>query len=311
MTRIAVTSPSFSRHPLLRAELMTRFPGARLREDEGPLSGERLRDHLAGCNGAVIGLEPVDAALLDALPELRIVAKYGVGLDNIDQAACAARGVAIGWTPGVNSRSVAELALCFMLGLVRNVFFTGTRLRAGEWIKRGGSQLSGKTVGIIGVGHAGQALIRLLAPFGCRILANDIDDRTAFCAETGAIVCDKARIWAEADIVSLHVPLTPDTHHLIDAPALACLRPGAFVINTARGSIVDELALKAALDSGHLGGAALDVFAEEPPTDRALIEHSRLAATPHIGGNAEEAVLAMGRSAIGHLEHFFAGGRAA
>lgn len=305
MRRIAVTSPSFSRHPRLRDELLSRFPGARLREDEERLDGERLRTYLAGCDGAVIGLEPVDAPLLDALPELRIVAKYGVGLDNIDQAACAARGVAVGWTPGVNAQSVAELSLCFMLGLVRNVFFTGSQLRAGQWVKRGGRQLSGKTVGVIGVGHAGQALIRLLAPFGCRVLANDIADRDDFCAETGAIVATKKRIFAEADIVTLHVPLTSDTHHLIDAGTLSRMRSGAFVINTARGPVVDETALKAALDSGHLGGAALDVFAEEPPRDRALIEHPRLIATPHIGGNADEAVLAMGLSAIGHLERFF------
>lgn len=311
MTRIAVTSPSFSRHPLLRDELLARFPGARLRDDEARLDGEYLRTYLAGCDGAVIGLEAVDAALLEALPNLRIVAKYGVGLDNIDQAACAGRGVAVGWTPGVNAQSVAELALCLMLGLMRNVFFTGTQLRAGQWIKRGGRQLSEKTVGVIGVGHAGQALIRLLAPFGCRVLANDIADRDAFCAATGAVVASKERIFAEADIVTLHVPLTADTRHLINIETLSRLRPGAFVINTARGQVVDEAALKSALDSGHLGGAALDVFAEEPPRDRALIEHPRLVATPHIGGNADEAMLAMGRSAIGHLERFFRGGTAA
>lgn len=307
MKRIAVTSPSFSRHPLLREELLTRFPGARLRDDEARLEGDRLRTYLADCDGAVIGLEMVDATLLDTLPNLRIIAKYGVGLDNIDQAACTACGVAIGWTPGVNAQSVAELALCFMLGLMRNVFSTSTQLRAGQWVKRGGRQLSGKTIGVIGVGHAGQALIQLLSPFGCRVLANDIADRDAFCAATGAIAATKEQIFAEADIVTLHVPLTSDTYHLINAETLSRLHPGTFVINTARGPVVDEAALKSALDSGHIGGAALDVFAEEPPRDRALTEHPHLVATPHIGGNADEAVLAMGRSAIEHLERFFRG----
>lgn len=305
MTRIAVTSSSFSRHPLLRAELLAHFPDARLRDDEDRLDGERLRTYLSDCDGAVVGLETIDAALLDALPGLRIVAKYGVGLDNIDTGACATRSVAIGWTPGVNAQSVAELSLCFMLGLCRNVFFTSTRMRAGDWVKRGGTQLAGRTVGIIGVGHTGQALVQLLAPFSCRILANDIADRGEFCARTGAIACDKTRIWDEADIVSLHVPLTPTTHHLLDAETLSRLRRGAFVINTARGSVVDTAALKAALESGHIGGAAIDVFEEEPPTDRTFIEHPRLVATPHIGGNADEAVLAMGRSAIAHLIRHF------
>jgi len=311
MRRIAVTSPSFSRHPLLRDELLARFPGARLRDDEERLDGDRLRTYLAGCDGAVIGLETVNAALLDTLPNLRIVAKYGVGLDNIDQAACAACDVAVGWTPGINAQSVAELTLCFMLGLMHNTFFTSTQLRAGQWVKRGGKQLSGKTVGVIGVGHTGQALIRLLSPFGCRVLANDIADRNAFCAATGVIATTKERIFSEADILSLHVPLTPDTHHLINASTLSRMRPGTFIINTARGPVVDEEALKSALEGGHIGGAALDVFAEEPPRDRALIEHPRLVATPHIGGNADEAILAMGRSAIEHLERFFRGGTAA
>lgn len=302
---IAVTSPSFSQMPELRSELLAAFPGARLNTAGRRLAGTELIAFLAGADGAVIGLERVDGALLDACPGLRIVAKYGVGLDNIDLEAARARGVAIGWTPGVNRRSVAEMTVALMIGLTRNLFLTAHQLRGGVWNKNGGVQFSGSTVGLIGFGNIGTEVARLLRPFGCRVLANDIRDIAQTCAETGAEVADKDRIWAEADVISLHVPLTDLTRNLIDGETLARLRPGAFLINTARGGIVDQQALAAALRAGALAGAALDVFEVEPPADAELLALPNLVATPHIGGNAREAVLAMGRSAIAHLRRHF------
>lgn len=305
MPRIVVTSPSFSRHPQLRKELLEHFPSAIFREGETVLVGQELLDHIGDAEGIIVGLEKISDSLLAAKPALRIIAKYGVGLDSIDQEACARHKVKIGWTGGVNARSVAEMTLCFMLGLPRNIFLTSSLLRGGQWMKRGGVLLSERTVGIIGIGHIGQELIRLLAPLGCRILANDIADRSAFCTAHSAIVSDKENLFAMSDIVSLHVPLTTETQHLINATTLAQMRPGSFLINTARGSIVDQRALHAALASGHLAGAALDVYEKEPPTDLDFLQQPGLVATPHIGGNAEEAVLAMGRSAIRHLIAYF------
>lgn len=306
MPRIVVTSPSFTRHPTLRQELLALFPDARFAPGEQVLSGQALLDHIADAEAAIVGLERIDEALLAAKPALRMVAKYGVGLDNIDQAACERHNVAIGWTGGVNARSVSEMALCFMLGLTRNIFRTSRLLREGAWHKRGGVLLSGKTVGIIGIGHIGQDLIRLLAPFGCRLLGNDIADRGNFCRQHQVTLVSKQQLYAEADIVSLHVPLTPETHHLIDEDTLAQMKPGAFLINTSRGSVVKQGALHTALAAGTLAGAALDVYETEPPTDSVFLQQDGLVATPHIGGNAEEAVLAMGRSALGHLKTFFA-----
>lgn len=305
MLRVIVASPSFSRQPVLRHELLALFPQAQFHDGEKVLAGQALLEHLGSAEAAIIGTEKIDDALLAALPQLRFIAKYGVGLDNIDLDACQKRGVGIGWTPGVNARCVAELTLGFMLGLTHNVFHTSTLLRQGIWYKRGGVQLTGKTVGIIGIGHVGREVIRLLAPFGCRILGNDIEDRSNFCREWQVATTDKETIYASADIVSLHVPLTPQTHHLINAETLAHFKPGAFLINTSRGRVVEQSALQAALASGALGGAALDVFEPEPPTDLEFLGQPRLIATPHIGGNADEAVLAMGRSAIGHLKAFY------
>lgn len=299
--RIHVTSPSFSQNPVLREELTRHFPAARFNEAGRRLAGIELAEFLAGAEAAVIGLEPVDAALLDACPRLRMVSKYGVGLDNVDVAACRARGVAVGWTPGVNRRSAAELALCFMLGLSRNVFATSTLLRQGTWRKDGGRQLSGRTVGIVGLGNIGREVARLIEPLHCRVIANDIVDVSGYCADNGITPVDKDTLFAEADVVTLHVPLTPLTHGLIDEAVLRRMKPDSVLINTCRGEVVEQAALKRALAEGWIAAAGLDVFQVEPPDDAEFLALPNLVATPHIGGNAAEAVLAMGRSAIRHL----------
>ena len=302
---VKVASPSFSKEPVLRAELAAAFPAAVFNEAGQRFKGDELAAYLADADGVVIGLERVDDALLAACPRLRIVVKFGVGLDNVDVDACRTRGVAIGWTPGVNRRSVAELVLCFLLGLFRNVFPTSALLRQGRWQKNGGRQLTASTIGIVGLGNVGRDLVHLLKPFGCRIVANDIVDVSAFCAEHRVELVDKQTLYAASDAVTLHVPLTSSTRRLIDEAALRTFKPGAFLVNTSRGEVVDRQALKRALIGGQLAGAALDVFDVEPPTDRELLELLTFVGTPHIGGSAIEAVLAMGRGAIHHLEQFF------
>jgi phosphoglycerate dehydrogenase-like enzyme len=305
MTTIAVTSPSFSQNLVLKAELRALFPDAILNESGQRLSGADLAAFAAGASGLVAGLEKIDAAFLDACPNLRIVAKYGVGLDNIDIPACRERGIAIGWTGGVNRRSVAELVLCFMLGISRNVFRTSTLLRGGVWEKSGGVQLSGRTVGIIGLGHTGREVARVLEPLHCRVLANDILPMEDYCRENGIEFVDKQTLFAESDLITLHIPLTPLTARIINAATLKQMKPSAVLINTARGEAVELAALKCALMDGTISAAALDVFETEPPADLELLALPNLVATAHIGGNAAEAVLAMGRSAIGHLSVFF------
>lgn len=298
---IRVPNRAFSGNADLRAELLARFPDTRFTDAVDRLKGDALVEFLDGAEGAVVGLELITEELLARLPALRMVSKFGVGLDNVDHRACARHQVDIGWTAGVNRISVAELTLAFMLGLSHRVFTTSRRLAGGTWKTDGGAQLTGKTVGIVGVGHIGKEVVRLLQPFDCRILVNDIVDIGDYCATTGVTEVDKPTLFREADIVTLHTPLTDETDNMIDGSALAGFRPGAMLINTARGGLIDEAALKAALVGGALGAAALDVFAIEPPTDQELLALPNLAATPHVGGNAVEAVLAMGRSAISHL----------
>ena len=304
--RIVVASPSFSSNPVLRRNLSAIFQDVKYNDTGKPVPRDELIAFMAGAEGAITGLDVINDPLLAALPELRIIAKYGVGLDMIDTDALRTRGVVLGWTSGVNRRSVSELALCFMIGLCRNVLASGHALKCGnEWLKKGGFQLSGKTVGIIGFGHIGQDVARLLAPFECRLLVNDMLDMGEACARLGASQVSFDELLAGADVVTLHVPLDISTRHMMNARAFAMMKPGAYLINTARGGVVAQKDLFEALRGGRLAGAAIDVFEEEPLADRELLGLPNLFGTAHIGGNAIEAVHAMGNSAIGHLREYF------
>lgn len=301
--RVAVTSRSFSKHPDLRRALLARYPNATFNDDGGSLRGQALIDFLKGHEKAITALEPLDAALFDAVPELRVIGKYGVGLDMIDLAAMQARGVKLGWTAGVNRRAVAELVIAFALTLLRKLPESLSLVDVGGWQQIKGRQLTGRTVGIVGCGHVGKDLARLLRAFRCRILAHDIKTDAAFCREVDVEMTDLKTLLAESEIVTLHLPLDETTRGMIGAAQIARLRDGAILINAARGNLVDEAALAAELTSGRLAAAAFDVFAVEPPEDNALIGLPNFLATPHIGGSTEEAILAMGLAAINGLDN--------
>ncbi len=300
--RVAVASRSFSKHALLRAELLALYPDARFNDEGASLNGDALASFLDGCEKAVLALERVDDALLARLPKLKVISKFGVGLDSFDLPALAKRGVKLAWTPGSNSRSVAELALMITLGLLRRLPEAQADLRAGTWRQPKGSTLTGKTVGLIGLGSVGREFTALLAPFGARVLAHDPAADRAFAKDRGVALVGLDALLAQSDVVSLHVPLVEGTRNLIDAARLAVMKPGALLINTARGGLVDEIALLDALDAGRLAGAGLDCFAAEPPKDARLASHPKILATPHLGGSTEEAIVAMGRAAIAGLD---------
>jgi len=303
MTRVVVASRSFSRHPVLRAELLERYPDTTFNDAGESLSGERLIDYLRGHDKAVIALERIDAGVLDALPELKVIAKYGVGFDGIDLHALIARGVQLGWTGGVNRRSVAELVIAFAITMLRHVPAANAEVKDGTWRQLVGHQLSDCTVGIVGCGHVGKELASMLrAGFGCDVLAHDTEDFSDFYAEHGVIAADLDTLLATSDVVSLHLPLDATTKNIINAKRLGAMKPGAVLINTARGGLVDETELKAVLQDGTLTGAAFDVFANEPPEDEELLALPNFLATPHIGGSASEAIIAMGRAAIRGLD---------
>lgn len=300
---IAVTSRSFSANPILRAVLLERYSDVLFNEQAVSMSGEALVQFARGRRKLIIGLERLDEAVLAALPELEVVSKYGVGTDKIDMAAMARRGVRLGWTGGVNRRAVAELAVAFMISLLRHIPLASRELRDGIWSNHRGRQLSDRTVGIIGCGHIGKDLASMLGAFGCRVLVNDILEFPEFYAAHQLEQVGLENLLRRADIVTLHVPLDDTTRNILNADRLALMKPDALLINTARGGLVDEGALKNMLRNGRLAGAAFDVFSSEPPQDLELLRLPTFLATPHIGGSAEEAILAMGRAAIDGLDN--------
>jgi phosphoglycerate dehydrogenase-like enzyme len=299
--KIAVPNKAFSINDTLIAELGEYFDDVRINESGERYNGSALIEFIADADAVIIGLEDFNKDIIDACPGVKIVAKYGVGLNNVDIAYCQEKGVKVAWQAGVNKLSVAEMAIGFMLMLIRNLYLTSNQLKAANWNKSGGANLSEKVIGIIGVGHIGKELIRLLEPFHCKILVNDILDQQDYYASVGVIHVEKEVLYREADIITVHTPLNDSTDHLIDAQAFGMMKPSALVLNTARGELIDLEALKHALQSQQIAGAAIDVYYEEPPENAELIAIENLITTPHIGGNSIESVLAMGRSAIESL----------
>ena len=302
---VAVSSTSFSKNLDLRKKLKKKFLNSFFNESSLEFSEQELCNFLKNADAAIVGAEFITEKVLREAKRLKIISKYGVGLDNINLESLKKRNITLGWTGGVNQRSVSELTLCFMLGLFRNVFQSAFKLKNTRWEKDGGQQLTGKTIGIVGCGHIGSDLIKLLTPFKCSLLVNDIVDKSQFCLNHGAIQTNIETLVSESNLISLHVPLTTLTKDMVDEKFLSKMKSDAYLINTSRGGVVNEKDLKKALEQKRIAGAAIDVFAEEPPSDEKFIKLPNLASTPHIGGNAREAVEAMGLSAIDHLTAFF------
>jgi (S)-sulfolactate dehydrogenase len=236
----------------------------------------------------------VSAGLLAVAPALRVVGRLGVGLDNIDVDACKARGIEVIPATGTNALAVAEYVIGTALFLLRGAYSSSTAVASGDWPRAAlssGRELSGKTLGIVGYGGIGRHVARLGRALGMRVIGSDpqVPASSSVWREEGAERRELDALLAEADVVTLHVPLVAATRHLIDAARLAQMKPGAILINTARGGVVDEAAVAAALKSGRLGGAALDVFEQEPlAAGSPLAGCPNLLLTPHIAGVTAE-----------------------
>ncbi len=308
MAKVIVTAQSFCKDKTLCEELVARGKGlfeVAFLPEAHALPAKQLVAALSDAEAVLVGRETFDAPALGQLPRLRCLSKYGVGLDNIDQEACREQGVALFYRAGVNAQAVAEHAMGLVLSLMRNIDQSSRKLREGLWWKNGGTGLTGKTFGVIGFGHTGSRVGRLAKAFGCELLVADkVDKKAEISPYSGRQVALK-ELLESSDIISIHVPLAEDTRNLIDRTAISLMKTGAFLINTARGGVVDEKALLDALNSGKLAGAGADVFVNEPRPPAELVSHERFLGTAHIAGNSTEAVQAMGRAAIdGILEYF-------
>jgi D-3-phosphoglycerate dehydrogenase / 2-oxoglutarate reductase len=238
----------------------------------------------------------VNSALLAKAPRLAFVARAGVGVDNVDLPAASARGIRVVNAPSAATAAVAELTVAFLLLLARGLYPRIVDTKSGGW-KRGenGGELRGKTVGFVGYGRIAREAAKRLAPFGVRTVAYDpfVPSVT-----DGTTMRTLDELLAESDFVSLHAALTPENRHLLDASRIGRMRKGSFLVNVARGPLVDESALLEALDSGHLAGAALDVFEVEPPAGPKLVGHSKVLATPHLGASTHEGQALAGQQVV-------------
>ena len=283
MTAVAITPRSFRQTPgehldrLRASRLEARFPS-----EDRPLAESEMVELVRGCEGLIVGLDPVTAPVLEAGP-LRVVVKYGSGLDNIDLEAARTLGVEVRSTPGANARSVAELTIALLLALARHVVVHDGLVRRGSWSRRTGIELQGRRLGIVGYGAIGREVARIARCLGMDVAAHDplLSD-----ADVELLPLDD--LLGSCDAVSLHVPLDERTRGMLGRAELGRMRPGALLVNTARGGLVDEDALAGALRAGRLGGAALDAFAREPPGESPLLALDNVVLSPHAGAATVE-----------------------
>ncbi len=252
----------------------------------------------------------VTSTLLDAAPKLKVVGRAGIGVDNVDLEAATRKGVVVMNTPGGSASSVAELTLGFMVALAREIPRADTTTRAGQWEKKSlqGTELQGKTLGILGLGRIGLEVARRAAVFGMALLAYDPFVSALAVRESGAKLVSLDELYAQSDYLTLHVALTPDTRDMLNAAAFAKMKKGIRIINCARGELIDQTALLEALQSGQVGGAALDVFQKEPPAGSPLLSAPHLIATPHIAGSTDEAQERVGHRIASQIKDYLANG---
>lgn len=261
-------------------------------EDRSGISAEELAEIIHQYDALIVrGRTKVTRQVIASGSHLKVVGRAGVGVDNIDLAAAQSHQVTVVNSPMATTLAVAEHTMALMLSLVRSISTADTALKSGQWIKKQleGTELYGKVLGIVGMGRIGSAVGERAATFGMKILGYDPFIQDDEIQARGALPATLTDIYAQSDLITLHLPLSTETRNMIDGQAIGLMKRGVRLVCAARGGIIDETALLAALESGQVAGAALDVFAEEPPGLTALVSHPNVVATPHIGAQTREA----------------------
>jgi len=298
--RVLVTPTSFGKgDPQIKKELESLVGEVVYNPTGRPLTSAEVADLIKGCDGYIAGLDAIDRLAVSAADRLKVIARYGVGVDNVDLNAAQEKGILVTNTPGANSVSVAELTIALILALARNIVEASVATRSGGWPRMNGLSLEGKCVGLVGFGAIGQQVARRLAGFDCRLLAYDPYPNRDYAAQLGVELVGLEDLLHQSDFLSLHLPLMPDTREIVNAGFLSQMKPGAALINTSRGELIREADLLEAVKSGRLRGAALDVFAKEPPgADHPLLGVPQILVTPHCASHTDGATAKMGRMAM-------------
>lgn len=298
--RVLVTPTSYGKNnPILKTQLEAEVGEVVYNTTGRPLSDTELMEVIPEIDGYIAGLDTISRQVIEAATKLKVIARYGVGVDAVDLEAAEEKGIIVTNTPGANSASVAELTVGLMLSLARNIPFAAQVTKSGEWPRLGGISLEGKVVGLLGFGAIGQQVSRRLSGFDCKILAYDPVADELQAAELNVELVPHEDVLRQADFLSLHCPLTDETKGMVDPVFLGLMKAGAYLINTSRGELVDENALYQAIDNEKLRGAALDVFAKQPPNpDNPLLLLEQVIPTPHMGAHTDGATNAMGWNAL-------------
>ncbi|WP_217168674.1 phosphoglycerate dehydrogenase [Streptomyces sp. AC512_CC834] len=303
-----ITTPTFARHSDEPWTLLADGGAGPLRPyADRALPHDELLTRIAGADALVAGMDPVTAEVMDAAPRLKVIAKHGVGTDTIDLDAARARGIPVVCAPGSNSRAVAEYTFGLVLDAARRISASHTAVDAGGWPKLFGPELHGRTIGVVGFGRIGRLVAGYARAFGMRVLAHDpyVPDDAVTAADAEPTALDT--LLAHTDVVTLHLP-PPAGQPLLNAARLDAMKPGAILVNAARGGLVDDTALATALHSGHLAAAALDAFAVEPlPDGHVLRTAPHLTLTSHMAACTPEANRAMGLMVAGDVLRVLAG----
>ena len=289
--KILVTPTSFSRYDYSLAKKLENTVGSVIYNNTGkPLSERELIPLVADIDGFIAGLDDITSNVIKAAKNLKVIARYGTGVDRVDLKAAKEAGIYVTNTPGANSVSVAELAIGLAITAARNILEGNNGIKKGTWPRLSGTTLSGKTFGIIGLGSIGKEVAKRLRAFGLKLIAYDIFFDKEFLKEYRIESVDLKSLFSKSDFISLHIPVSGDTVNIINRESLARMKKGSILINTARGELVDEDALYESLVSGHLKAAALDAFKKEPPDeDNKLLSLSQIITTPHIGAATDNA----------------------
>jgi D-3-phosphoglycerate dehydrogenase len=266
-----------------------------------PLCEDELIPLLKGCDGCIAGLDPYTRRVIERAENLKVISRYGTGVDNVDLVAAKEHGVVVRRTPGVNSQAVAELVFGLLLSLIRNLPFLDRSTREGKWDRSIGTELHQKTLGIVGLGAVGKAVSCIASGFSMKVLACDPNMDNYFAKMQGITPVSLDQLARESDIITLHLPLTHNTQHIISGNVMRSMKKGAIIVNTARGGLIDEEAACVLLKSGHLGGLALDVYEEEPPHSTPLFVLDNVLVTPHTAARTAEATAAMAELSVQNL----------
>ena len=297
---VLVTPTSYAKHDArLRGELEAVVGTVIYSPVTRPLTSVEVRELLPGVDGFIAGLDVIDRDALAGADRLKVIARYGVGVEKVDLAAARNKGIVVTNTPGANSSSVAELTLGLILALARQIPAAAQATREGGWPRLSGISIEGKTVGLLGFGSIGREVAKRLQVFDCTVVASDPFADPVAAEALGVKLTTQVDVVQQADILSLHLPVIPETRGMVNAAFLAQMKQGSLLVNTARGELIDEMALLAALESGQVAGAALDCFSVEPPgAKHPLLQLPQVIATPHAGAHTDGAINAMGWAAL-------------